>query len=184
MDGKNKKTPKFWINPNTRLHFPQFSLQWQQCDIGDLLAFCEMEHPRCMTYVAGTTCVHLVHSEDYSTLYVLYHKDQRFENLRLQKWLRESIRDIITIRASNSCMFFLPSYKGSSLRFLDRGCVTFFKASHNRIACSGAASRLNPELTCDHPLTKAIIMGFRLVSVNVLNSYDRISLSISMTRSS
>ena len=53
-----------------------------------------------MTYVAGTTCVHLVHSEDYSTLYVLYHKDQRFENLRLQKWLRESIRDIITIRAS------------------------------------------------------------------------------------
>ena len=100
MDGKNKKTPKFWINPNTRLHFPQFSLQWQQCDIGDLLAFCEMEHTRCMTYVAGTTCVHLVHSENYSTLYVLYYKDQRFENLRLQEWLRESIRDIITIRAS------------------------------------------------------------------------------------
>ena len=50
--------------------------------------------------MAGTTCVHLVHSEDYSRLFILYHESQQFENLRLQKWLRENIRDTITARAS------------------------------------------------------------------------------------
>ena len=52
--------------------------------------------------MAGTTCVHLVHSEDYSRLFVLYNEDQQFENLRLQKWLRENIRDTIMARASIS----------------------------------------------------------------------------------
>ena len=100
MESTNKKQPQFWINPNTRLRFPQFCLEWQSCDKSDLFAFCKMEHPRRRTYMAGTTCVHLVHSEDYSRLFVLYHEDQHFENLRLQKWLRENIRDTITARAS------------------------------------------------------------------------------------
>ena len=94
------KQPQFWINPNTRLRFPQFCLEWQACDKTDLLGFCKMDHPRRKTYLAGTTCIHLIHSEDYSRLYILYYEGQNFENLRLQKWLRESIRDTITARAA------------------------------------------------------------------------------------
>ena len=100
MESLNKNQPKFWINPNARLRFPQFCLEWQPCDKEDLLAFCLMEHPRRKTYMAGTTCVHLVYSDDCSRLYVLYHEGQNFKNLRLQKWLRESIRDTIMARAA------------------------------------------------------------------------------------
>ena len=100
MERSNMKQPQFWINPNTRLRFPQFCLEWQACDKTDLLAFCELDHTRRKTYLSGMTCIHLIHSEDYSRLYILYYEGQNFENLRLQKWLRESIRDTITARAA------------------------------------------------------------------------------------
>ena len=80
MEGTNKKQPLFWINPNTRLNFPYFRIEW--------------------CFMPGTTGVQLFPSDDYSVLYIAYADDVRFDDIRLQSTLRVGIRDTVIKRAS------------------------------------------------------------------------------------
>lgn len=93
------KKPKFWINPNSRITFPQFRVVWHQCDKQELIDFCYVEQSRRLTYRTVSACLHILYEDDYSVLYILYSDDLAFENMRLQKWLRVSIRDAIMSRA-------------------------------------------------------------------------------------
>ena len=99
MESSVKKQPLFWINPNTRLSFSQFSIKWYRCEERELLAFCAIEQERRKTYHVNSLCIHLLYEEDFSLLHILYSDDVKFNNIRLQKWLRESIRDAVMERA-------------------------------------------------------------------------------------
>ena len=50
-------------------------------------------------YITNTQCVICMISPDHATLKFVYADNTNFENLRLQKWLRETIRDEIKLRA-------------------------------------------------------------------------------------
>ena len=52
-----------------------------------------------MTYRTSTMCLHIIYEKDWSVLHILYSHDINFENMRLQKWLRVSIRDAVMERA-------------------------------------------------------------------------------------
>ena len=104
MAGTNKKQPRYWINPNTRLCFPHFRIVWHKCDRTELLDFCSAKHERRMTYRTGSICLHILYEEDFSVQHFLYSDDINFVNIRLQKWLRVSIRDAVMERAR----IFLP----------------------------------------------------------------------------
>lgn len=99
MERRDQKQPKFWINPNTRLCFPFFRVRWHKCNQWELLSFCEIETPLRMTYHVGQNCVHILYPEDYAELNILYSEVTAFENIRLQKWLRVTIRDGVMERA-------------------------------------------------------------------------------------
>lgn len=93
------KQPRFWINPNTRLCFPHFRIVWHRCDKEELVSFCSVEQERRMTYRTSSMCLHILYEADLSVLHILYSHDIDFENIRLQKWLRVSIRDVVMERA-------------------------------------------------------------------------------------
>ena len=95
MESSNKKQPLFWINPNTRINFPHFRIEWHKCEKYELLALCEVKQECRMIYKAGSNCVCLLHSKDFSIVHILYSDDADFTNIRLQKWLRENIRNAI-----------------------------------------------------------------------------------------
>lgn len=98
MASKDKK-PQFWINPNTRLCCPHFSIVWNKCDKEELLDLCFIPAIRKKTYHTRSICLHIHNKPDWSGLHIFYSQDIDFENLRLQKWLRETIRDAVTERA-------------------------------------------------------------------------------------
>ena len=50
-------------------------------------------------YQTNTQCIVCMICPNHSSLDIVYSKNTNFENLRLQKWLRETIRDEITARA-------------------------------------------------------------------------------------
>ena len=99
MASQTKKQPKFWINPNTRLCFPYFRIIWHCCTREELLSFCSIEQEQRMVYRTSYTCVHILYKTDFSVLHILYSDDINFENIRLQKWLRVTIRDALMKRA-------------------------------------------------------------------------------------
>ena len=99
MESTNKKQPLFWINPNTRINFPHFRIEWHRCEKYELLALCEVKQECGTIYKAGSNCVCLLHSRDFSIVHILYSDDVDFTNIRLQKWFRENIRNAIVERA-------------------------------------------------------------------------------------
>jgi predicted metal-dependent hydrolase len=99
MADKNKKKTLFWINPNTRLCFPHFRIEWHRCIREELLDFCLIDQEKRLTYRTGSMCLHILYETDFSVLHFLYSDDINFENTRLQKWLRVSIRDAVMERA-------------------------------------------------------------------------------------
>lgn len=100
--GSQVKTrePEFWINPNFRLHFPTFHVEWYKVNDAILRQEAEFPHPDRMIYLNGGQCVMLITRTDHSAIDIVYSDSTNFKNLRLQKWLRETIRDQITLRAN------------------------------------------------------------------------------------
>lgn len=58
-----------------------------------------MKQKHIESYQSKSTCIHILFEEDFSALNIIYSYDSKFENIRLQKWLRENIRDAIIERA-------------------------------------------------------------------------------------
>lgn len=100
MEHQIKKAPQFWINPNFRLLSPYFHFQWFKADINVLRQETIMNAHDRKVYQTRTQCVICMLSSDHATLDIVYADNTNFENLRLQKWLRETIRDEITQRAN------------------------------------------------------------------------------------
>ena len=94
----SKRTPLYWINPRFRLNFPSFSVEWHLCDTCDL-ELNELSDKERLVYGYGTNCIHAIVREGNSGLDFLYTNQTKFENIRIQKWLRETIRDHIVLRA-------------------------------------------------------------------------------------
>lgn len=82
MAGEHKR-PKFWINPKSKLTFPQFRVVWHQCGKQELIDFCSVEQPRRLTYRTVSACLHILYEADYSVLHILYSEEIAFENMRL-----------------------------------------------------------------------------------------------------
>ena len=96
----NKKIePLFWINPNFRLNSPHFRFSWFKADINVLRQEALMNTQDRKAYMTKNQCVICMISSDHARLDIVYADNTNFENLRLQKWLRETIRDEITQRA-------------------------------------------------------------------------------------
>ena len=96
----NKKIePLFWINPNFRLNSPHFRFSWFKADINVLRQEALMNTQDRKAYMTNNQCVICMISSDHARLDIVYADNTNFENLRLQKWLRETIRDEITQRA-------------------------------------------------------------------------------------
>ena len=96
-----KRKPLYWINPNFRLNFPSFSVEWHLCDASDLELEMMYGKQEKLMYGLGTNCIHVIVRDGNSGLDLLYTDQTRFENMRLQKWLRETIRDHIFLRAKD-----------------------------------------------------------------------------------
>lgn len=94
----SKRIPRYWINPKFRLNFPFFSVEWHLCDICDL-ELNELYDKERLVYGYGMNCIHVIVREGNSGLDFLYTNQTKFENIRVQKWLRETIRDHIVQRA-------------------------------------------------------------------------------------
>lgn len=94
----SKRIPRYWINPKFRLNFPSFSVEWHLCDICDL-ELNELYDKERLVYGYGMNCIHAIVREGNSGLDFLYTNQTKFENIRVQKWLRETIRDHIVQRA-------------------------------------------------------------------------------------
>ena len=99
MEHPLKKEPQFWINPNFRLNSPCFRFSWFKADINVLRQEALMNTQDRKVYMTNSQCVICMISSDHATLDIVYSDNTNFENLRLQKWLRETIRDEITQRA-------------------------------------------------------------------------------------
>ena len=94
----SKRTPLYWINPRFRLNFPSFSVEWHLCDTCDL-ELNELHDKERLVYGYGTNCIHAIVREGNSGLDFLYTNQTKFENIRIQKWIRETIRAHIVLRA-------------------------------------------------------------------------------------
>lgn len=99
MEHQIKIKQQFWINPNFRLNSPHFRISWFMVDINVLRQEALMNTPDRKVYMTNSQCVICVSSADHATLDIVYAENTNFENLRIQKWLRETIRDEITQRA-------------------------------------------------------------------------------------
>ena len=64
MESIKKRQPLYWINPNARLRFPYYSIEWHLCDHQDLFQDQRKESPFRKVYRAKTTCVIILNSED------------------------------------------------------------------------------------------------------------------------
>ena len=101
MESMSKRIPRYWINPKFRLNFPSFSVEWHLCDICDL-ELNELYDKERLVYGYGMNCIHAIVREGNSGLDFLYTNQTKFENIRVQKWLRETIRDHIVQRRDSS----------------------------------------------------------------------------------
>lgn len=99
MEHQIKKEPQFWINPNFRLNSPHFRFAWFKADMTVLRQEAMIISVGRKVYQTSTQCVVCVITPDHSSLDIVYADKTKFDNLRLQKWLRETIRDEITARA-------------------------------------------------------------------------------------
>lgn len=99
MEHQIKKEPQFWINPNFRLNSPHFRFAWFKADMTVLRQEAMIKSVERKVYQTSTQCVVCMITPDHSSLDIVYADKTKFDNLRLQKWLRETIRDEITARA-------------------------------------------------------------------------------------
>ena len=99
MEHQIKKEPQFWINPNFRLNSPHFRFAWFMADMTVLRQEAMIKSVERKVYQTSTQCVVCMINPDHSSLDIVYADNTKFDNLRLQKWLRETIRDEITARA-------------------------------------------------------------------------------------
>ena len=99
MEHQIKREPQFWINPNFRLNSPHFRFAWFKADYTVLRQEAMIMSVERKVYQTSTQCVVCVITPDHSSLDIVYADKTKFDNLRLQKWLRETIRDEITARA-------------------------------------------------------------------------------------
>ena len=99
MEHQIKREPQFWINPNFRLNSPHFRFAWFKADMTVLRQEAMIMSVERKVYQTSTQCVVCVITPDHSSLDIVYADKTKFDNLRLQKWLRETIRDEITARA-------------------------------------------------------------------------------------
>ncbi len=51
-------------------------------------------------HCSGLNSLHIIIRQEYAGIDILYTKSTKFENLRLQSWLRHTIRDTIELRAN------------------------------------------------------------------------------------
>ena len=112
MEHQVKHEPPFWINPNFRLNSPHFHFSWYKADMVILRQEASVTSVDRKIYRTSTQCVVCMTYPDHSSLDIVYADNTNFKNLRLQKWLRETIRNEITERAK----FVLPN----RLRELER----------------------------------------------------------------
>lgn len=99
MEHQIKQKPRFWINPSFRLNSPYFHFAWFKADINVLRQEAKIPVQNRKVYLTNTQCIVCMISPDHATLDIVYADNTNFENIRLQKWLRETIRDEITLRA-------------------------------------------------------------------------------------
>lgn len=99
MEHQIKKEPQFWINPNFRLNSPHFRFAWFMADMTVLRQEAMIKSVERKVYQTSSQCVVCMINPDHSSLDIVYADNTKFDNLRLQKWLRETIRDEITARA-------------------------------------------------------------------------------------
>ena len=99
MEHQIKKEPQFWINPTFRLNSPHFRFAWFKADMTVLRQEAMIMSVERKVYQTSTQCVVCMITPDHSSLDIVYADKTKFDNLRLQKWLRETIRDEITARA-------------------------------------------------------------------------------------
>lgn len=99
MEHQVKYEPPFWINPNFRLSTPHFQFSWYMADINILRQEASVQSNERKVYQTSSQCIVCILSPNHDTLDIVYADNTNFENLRLQKWLRETIRDEITARA-------------------------------------------------------------------------------------
>ena len=99
MEHQIKKEPQFWINPNFRLNSPHFRFAWFKADMTVLRQEAMIISVERKVYQTTTQCVVCMIKHDHSSLDIVYADNTKFDNLRLQKWLRETIRDEIIQRA-------------------------------------------------------------------------------------
>lgn len=99
MEHQIKKEPQFWINPNFRLNSPHFRFAWFKADMTVLRQEAMIMSVERKVYQTSTQCVVCMIKPDHSSLDIVYADNTKFDNLRLQKWLRETIRDEIIQRA-------------------------------------------------------------------------------------
>lgn len=99
MEHQVKREPSFWLNPNFRLNSPYFHFSWFTADMNILRQEAMIKSVERKVYQTNTQCIVCMICPNHSSLDIVYSKNTNFENLRLQKWLRETIRDEITARA-------------------------------------------------------------------------------------
>lgn len=99
MEHQIKREPQFWINPNFRLNSPHFRFAWFKADMTVLRQEAMIKSVERKVYQTSTQCVVCMINPDHSSLDIVYADKTKFDNLRLQKWLREIIRDEIILRA-------------------------------------------------------------------------------------
>lgn len=99
MEHQIKREPQFWINPNFRLNSPHFRFAWFMADMTVLRQEAMIKSVERKVYQTSTQCVVCMINPDHSSLDIVYADNTKFDNLRLQKWLRKTIRDEITARA-------------------------------------------------------------------------------------
>ena len=91
MEHQIKREPQFWINPNFRLNSPHFRFAWFMADMTVLRQEAMIMSVERKVYQTSTQCVVCMINPDHSSLDIVYADNTNFDNLRLQKWLREII---------------------------------------------------------------------------------------------
>ena len=99
MEHQVKREPSFWINPNFRLNSPHFHFSWFTADMNILRQEAMVTSVERKVYQTNTQCVVCMTNPDHSSFDIVYACNTNIKNMRLQKWLRELIRDEITARA-------------------------------------------------------------------------------------
>jgi predicted metal-dependent hydrolase len=93
------KEPQFWINPNFRLCFPLFRIEWHKIDDNVLRQESRIKGQGRFSFSTKNNSLLTMVRADNSGLDLIYSDSTNFENLRLQSWLRKTIRDQVIVRA-------------------------------------------------------------------------------------